>query len=255
MYPKLSKRQSADGDPSYTYVCKMKERSKRQRCNCRNANGNNLDGAIIEQIKSLTEQESTFLKQMDRSRCFFTGNPEQYEAQVSQLQAIYAENEKNINGLMDALSLAADSIARPRILKRIEDLTGINREVENRIQELEGRISSQNLNDEKFDILRQMLVMFRTSIDGISVEEKRQAVRAVVRKVIWDGTNAHVMLFGAVEGEVNFLNRDEILPHGGEEAGEEGAQKNAADVDYGDFAGESGQQSEMLPGACGKIPW
>lgn len=255
MYPKLSKRQSADGDPSYTYVCKMKERSKRQRCNCRNANGNNLDGAIIEQIKSLTEQESTFLKQMDRSRCFFTGNPEQYEAQVSQLQAIYAENEKNINGLMDALSLAADSIARPRILKRIEDLTGINREVENRIQELEGRISSQNLNDEKFDILRKMLVMFRTSIDGISVEEKRQAVRAVVRKVIWDGTNAHVMLFGADEGEVNFLNRDEILPHGGEEAGEEGAQKNAADVDYGDFAGESGQQSEMLPSACGKTPW
>ena len=61
MYPKLSKRVTADGKPIYTYVCKMKERSKRQRCNKRNANGNLLDAAIIEQIKALTEHDSSFL--------------------------------------------------------------------------------------------------------------------------------------------------------------------------------------------------
>ena len=34
-----------------------------------------------------------------------------------------------------------------------------------------------------------------------TVEEKRAAIRAVVRKVIWDGINAHVVLFGAQDGE------------------------------------------------------
>lgn len=33
MYPKLSKRMTADGKPIYTYVCKMKERSQRAVCN------------------------------------------------------------------------------------------------------------------------------------------------------------------------------------------------------------------------------
>ena len=48
MYPKLSKRKTADGKPIYTYVCKMKERSQRSVCNNKNANGNTLDMAIIE---------------------------------------------------------------------------------------------------------------------------------------------------------------------------------------------------------------
>jgi len=39
MYPKLSQRTTASGEVIYTYVCKMKERSKRERCNRRNANG------------------------------------------------------------------------------------------------------------------------------------------------------------------------------------------------------------------------
>ena len=41
--------------------------------------------------------------------------------------------------------------------------------------------------------------MFRTSVDTMSVEEKRAAIRTVVRKVIWNGVNAHVILFGADE--------------------------------------------------------
>ncbi|MBQ8360308.1 MAG: hypothetical protein IJX37_10485 [Oscillospiraceae bacterium] len=48
MYPKLSQRKAASGEVIYVYVCKMKERSKRERCNRRNTNGNILDAAIIE---------------------------------------------------------------------------------------------------------------------------------------------------------------------------------------------------------------
>ena len=38
----------------------------------------------------------------------------------------------------------------------------------------------------------------------MSVEERRAAIRTVVRKVIWDGVNAHVVLFGAEEGEIEY---------------------------------------------------
>ena len=203
MYPKLSQRVTADGEPIYTYVCKMKERSKRQRCNRRNASGNILDAAIIEQIKSLTEQGSSFITQLEKSRRFYTGDREQYESQLTSLRSEFADNEKAINGLIDSLGMAADSVVKPRLLKRIEELSETNRNIENRIHELEGLVDTNALSDAEFDLLRQMLSVFRTSVDTMSVEEKRAAIRTVVRKVIWDGANAHVILFGADE-EIEF---------------------------------------------------
>ena len=204
MYPKLSQRTTASGEVIYTYVCKMKERSKRERCNRRNANGNILDAAIIEQIKSLTDHDSSFISQLAKSREFYTGKREQYERQLEDLRAEHEANEKTINGLIDSLGMVGDSIAKPRVLKRIEELSDINRDVENRIHELEGLVNVNSLTDAEFDLLRQMLTMFRTSIDEMTVEEKRAAIRTVVRKVIWDGENAHVVLFGADEKEIEY---------------------------------------------------
>ena len=235
MYPKLSKRKTAEGDPIYTYVCKMKERSKRERCDRRNANGNVLDMAIIEQIKMLTEHDSSFIAQLEKSRQFYTGSRQEYEAQLAKLKEEYRENEKTINGLIDSLAMVADSVAKPRFLKRIEELTETNREVENRIHELEGLTSANSLSDMEFDLLRQMLSMFRTNIDGMSVEEKRAAIRTVVRKVIWDGVNAHVVLFGADEGEIEFPDMDERIGNTDEVSGEEEPLEAFADVDYEEF--------------------
>lgn len=203
MYPKLSQRVTADGEPIYTYVCKMKERSKRERCNRRNASGNSLDAAIIEQIKSLTEQGSSFITQLEKSRRFYTGDREQYESQLTSLRSEFADNEKAINGLIDSLGMASDSAVKPRLIKRIEELSETNRNIENRIRELEGLVDTNALSNAEFDLLRQMLAVFRTSVDTMSVEEKRAAIRTVVRKVIWDGVNAHVILFGADE-EIEF---------------------------------------------------
>ena len=227
MYPKLSKRETADGEPIYTYVCKMKERSKRERCNRKNANGNLLDAAIIEQIKSLTEHDSSFVAQLEKSRKFYTGNREQYENQLKELRTELAEKEKVLDGLIDSMGVIGDSVAKTRVLKRIEELTETNRVIENRIRELEGLTNANALADTEFDLLRQMLSVFRTSIDQMSVEEKRAAIRTVVRKVIWDGVNVHVVLFGADEGEIEF---PEI-----EDGGEEEALEAFTDVDYGDL--------------------
>ena len=247
MYPKLSQRKTADGEPIYTYVCKMKERSKRERCNRRNANGNILDAAIIEQIKSLTEHDSSFITQLEKSRQFYTGNREQYESQLADLRAEYSENEKTINGLIDSLGMVGDSIAKPRVLKRIEELTATNRDVENRIHELEGLTTANALSDMEFDLLRQMLAMFRTSIDEMSIEEKRAAIRTVVRKVIWDGVNAHVVLFGADEGEIEFPDMVDRIGHIDDEGTEEEPLEAFADVDYEEFEGEDSAANSKTP--------
>lgn len=204
MYPKLTKRVTADGELIYSYLCKMKDHSRGNRCNVRNANGNLLDASVIEQIKQLGEDNSVFLEQLEKSKKFYTGSRNDYETKLDELRKEKAENDKKIAGLVDSLAEMRDSAARGHISSRIEELSRAGEELDERIAEWEGLTEQHTLSDVEFDLMRQLLVTFRSSIDEMSIEQKRAAVRSLVRKVVWDGEYAHVVLFGASEDEIEY---------------------------------------------------
>ena len=248
MYPKLSKRRTADGKPVYTYVCKMKERSQRSVCGIRNANGNILDTAIIEQIKMLSGDRPGFITQLERSKKFYTGNREEYESKLSDLRAEQAENEKKITALVDSLAEFGDSTARAHVAKRVDELHHINEEITARITELEGLTSQHALSEIEFDLLRQLLSVFKSSIDDMSIEQKRAAVRTLVRKVIWDGQYAHVVLFGASEDEIEYPDMKDMLSVPESEEDDSDTLEPFADVDYG-------PEEEECPNSDSKTRW
>lgn len=226
MYPKLSKRKTADGKAIYTYVCKMKEHSQRSVCNSKNVNGNVLDMAIIEQIKMLEEDKGHFIQQLEQSRKFYTGNRGEYEERLKGLYKEKAEVEKKIEGLVDSLIEFNDSVAKTRVAKRIEQLNQECINLDSNIQELEGLTSQHAWSDVEFDVMRQLLTVFRDGIDQMTIEQKRAAIRTLVRKVVWDGVNAHVILFGVEEDEVEFPK----IPNIGSGIEEDSEQKNKSAV-------------------------
>ena len=204
MYPKLSKRKTADGKIIFSYVCKMKEHSQRSVCNSKNANGNTLDTALIEEIKKLEESKGSFIGQLEKSRTFYTGNHDEYEQRLNALYKEKKETEKKIESLVDSLIEVKESTAKSPIVKRIEQLNQESVDLDARIQELEELTSRQTLNGIEFDILRQLLNVFKNGIDEMSLEQKRAAVRTLVKKVVWDGRNAHVFLFGIADEEIEY---------------------------------------------------
>ena len=204
MYPKLSKRRAADGKPAYTYVCKMKERSQRSRCNRRNANGNLLDMAVIEQMKGLSDDKSAFITQLEQSKSAYTAGQEPDERKLTDLRAEQREQEKKIAALVDSLIELEDGTAKRQVAKRIETLHRHKEEIASQIVELEGIAARRGLSDMTFALLCRQFSQFRSSINEMAVEQKRAAVRAVVQKVVWDGQCARVLLFGASEDEVTY---------------------------------------------------
>ena len=42
-----------------------------------------------------------------------------------------------------------------------------------------------------------MLSSFKDTVDSMTVEQKRAAIRTFVKEVVWDGQRAHVVLFGS----------------------------------------------------------
>lgn len=245
MYPKLSKRRTADGDVIFTYVCKLKERSQRSLCSNRNANGNTMDMAVVEQVKRLNGHNGEFIDQMEKSRKFYTGNRVQYEEQLAALQKDKVEVEKKIEGLVDSLIELGESSAKVRVAKRIEALTAESDALEVRIQELIALTSQHAMSDMEFDVLRQLLTVFQENIDDMPLEQKRAAIRTVVRKVIWDGVNAHIVLFGADEDEIEMPDITPLLSDA-----EAGDLEPFADVDY-----EEDMQSEAESESATMTPW
>ena len=206
MYPKLSKRLTAEGRPVYTYVCKMKERSRKSLCDRRNASGNMLDGMIVDQIKALAGNGPNVAAQLEQSKKFCTGNRGQYEAKLAELRAGRDENGKKIAALVDSLVELGDSAAKGHVAKRIEELHDQNEQIRIRISELEDLTAQHALSDMEFDALRHLLEVFAEDIDEMTFAQKRAAVRAIVRRVVWDGQFAHAVLFGAVDDEIEYPN-------------------------------------------------
>ncbi|MBQ9493711.1 MAG: recombinase family protein, partial [Oscillibacter sp.] len=97
---------------------------------------------------------------------------------------------------------------------RIEELSRAGETLRVRIGELEGLTEQKALSDMEFDLMRQLLTNFRDSIDAMSVEEKRAAVRTLIRKVVWDGEFAHVVLFGASEDEIEYPDLQPLISAG-----------------------------------------
>ena len=211
MYPKLSNRMTASGKPVYSYVCKMKERSKRSLCSRRNVSGNLLDNAIVEQIRHLTEDDSSFMAQLEKSKRFYTGNREEYDNQLEDLRQQQTDIHRKINALIDSLADFAGSTAAGHLKQRIEELHVQEAGLQARITELESLAAQHVLGGTEFDLMCQLLAMFQDSICEMTPEQQRTAIRAVVRKVVWDGQNAHVVLFGADE-KSDWQDISQVLP-------------------------------------------
>ncbi len=211
MYPKTSKRLGADGQPLYTYICKRKEHSQGSQCAQKNLSGNRLDAAVIEEIKGLAEDKAAFLSQLEKSKSFYSGDRTGYDEQLAGLRKECADVESKLTALIDSLAELDSAAAKNQVAKRIDELGRQQEALQARITELEGLTAQNELGAEEFDILVQMLASFHTTIDLLSIEEKRAAIRTVVQKVIWDGEAAHVVLFGA-EGDVDYTTIPDLTP-------------------------------------------
>jgi len=202
MYPKVTKRTTADGEVIFTYVCNMKEHSQRSVCNNKNVNGNVLDVAVIERIKMLADNNEYF-QQYKLCNNYFNMNRIETEEQLKELYKQKEELTRKIEGLVDSLVELTDGISRGYVAKRIEELNQECINIDAKIKELETLVSRCVNSDTELQIAKQLFSNFKSGFEVMSLEQKRMAVRSIVRKVVWDGSNAHIVLFGAEDADVD----------------------------------------------------
>jgi DNA invertase Pin-like site-specific DNA recombinase len=213
MRPKTTKRLDAHGELVFSYMCETKEKSRLHNCRIKNVNGNILDKAVCEEIKKLGGDSSEFIRQLELGKQKLIGNREEYEESLDRLRGSLAENEKEIAALVDSLSRASGTSAETYIVKQIEYLHQKGEALKHRVEDVESVTAGHALSDIEFDVIRQMLASFRDTLDSMDVEQKRAALRAFVKKVVWDGGNVHIYLFGS-DGSLDLPQDDFTLNEG-----------------------------------------
>ena len=163
----------------------------------KNCNGNTLDANVVEQLKHLSEDGSDFIQQLEQSKRALLGNRQSYDAEIDRLESEITANEVEIKGLVSALGRSSGTSAESYIMQQIDDLHEKGESLRRHLAELKELTSSHALSDIEFDLLAQMLATFKDTVDGMTVEQKRAAIRTFVKEIIWDGTDAHVVLFGS----------------------------------------------------------
>jgi hypothetical protein len=189
----------------------MKEKSRSHICQMKNVNGNILDKAICEEIKKLGEDNSEFILQLKAMKKHLEGNNEEYSESLERLRIALTENDKEISALVASLTKASATPAEDYILKQIDDIHHKGEIIKRRISELENITTGHELSSIEFDVIRQMLASFRDTLEDMNVEQKRAALRTFIKKVVWDGENVHLYLFGSDEGAGIDLPSDGLL--------------------------------------------
>ena len=102
-------------------------------------------------------------------------------------------------------------------MEQIQELHQTGEDMKNRLAELETLTEHQRFADQEFAFSRQMIESFAANVDDCTVEEKRRLLRAIVKKVVWDGKNAYVYLF-AEDGEADLPPIDQPMYPLGEDS-------------------------------------
>ena len=197
MRPKLSGRLNAVGEPIYTYLCTTKERSCSNVCDMKNANGNMLDAKVIATIKKFGKQNEDMARQITQIKKRISGSRESYDDEAAKLKEQLTETDLEIKSLVLSLGRAGGTHAEQYIMEQIDELHEKSESLKKHLSELEAVMQQHSLADVEFDLIRQSLSVMGDNIDDYSIEQKRAAIRTFIRKIVWDGENAHLYLFGS----------------------------------------------------------
>jgi site-specific DNA recombinase len=172
-------------------------------------NGNELDRLVCEEVKKIAADPSDFMKHLKRGLRNMDYNSESYQETLKELRKSKTKYEKQIQNLVESLAQSQDSAATSYILNQINEIDSKIKAIENQIQEYLDLANNTNSSEEDFEILAEMLSNTADYIDEMTVEQKRNALRSIIHKIVWEGQKVHVYFFGSEDSEID-LSTDEI---------------------------------------------
>lgn len=192
-----SHRAREDGSLPFYYICEYKERSARAKCQMKNLDGRVVEKIVCDELLRYDQPNSSTYKSLQALR----KKVEQYKTTDQDRQSFLTQQIEEKQSMMKNLVLAlakndSDDFSASIIREQINELN------EQR-EKLQAELSNTTFNNEAYDDCKKQIEMVISALrslgdisESTDVVDKREILRAIIDKIIWDGENIHIFLLG-----------------------------------------------------------
>jgi len=193
-----AKRKNAEGIIPYYYICELKERSSKARCDMCNANGAVLDKVILDELMNYEREDSSIHHSLQELKERLANKKESENDKLGFLESELEAKRKQIDKLLDALGTGGgeqDTFVE-LTRRRINTLADQCKQLENEIEKtaLNNTIYTDYENQTK--AVANTLKKLKETVNTATVVEKRELLRSTIERIIWDGEQAYIFLLG-----------------------------------------------------------
>lgn len=193
-----SKQVTEKGERKFSYLCPYKDLTHGEKCSVSNVQGNTLDELVCKEVLRYTEENSNIHKMLEKAVERMEGTKQE---KVSSVEMIEQEIQKRKKEVQNLISVLAKSGGDDEFIAQIEQkVIRLNREcaaLEKEKSEIDEEGLSITGDKQQIEILMEQLSSFKKMFDTLSVLEKREYLQLILDKVVWDGEQAHIFIYGS----------------------------------------------------------
>jgi site-specific DNA recombinase len=190
-------RKNAAGITPYYYICELKERSSKARCDMCNANGAVLDKMIMDELMNYEHVESSIHKSLLELKERLANKKETEGSKLGFLESELEAKQKQMDKLIYALagSEVQDTfyeLTRQKVNELGEQCKQIKNELEKTA--LNNAIYDDYENQTK--AISDALKKIKETVQTATLVEKRGLLKSTIERIVWDGEKADIFLLG-----------------------------------------------------------
>ena len=193
-----AKRKNAEGIIPYYYICELKERSSKARCDMCNANGAVLDKVILDELMNYEREDSSIHHSLQELKERLANKKESENDKLGFLESELTAKRKQIDKLLDAVG-AGDGEQDTFIeltRQRINTLADQCKQLENEIEKTALNNTIYTDYESQTKAVADTLKKLKETINTATVVEKRELLRSTIERIVWDGEQAYIFLLG-----------------------------------------------------------
>lgn len=195
MRPRMRNSYNTNGERNFTYLCTLKDKSRKQLCQCKNISGIETDRLVISKIKEMTMPNSEFMKKLHEIADGRDKQTSRKETELKNINMNYTRNKTKIESLIDRLAVVDAEIIND-VANQIKELKTKNNEMEKRIEELKVEVENEVDGKKTAGIALNLIETYMSKFDELDLITKRTLIKLLVSSVESDGENVYIKYIG-----------------------------------------------------------
>lgn len=195
MRPRLRNTVTIDNKRNFSYLCVLKEKSRKRLCKCKNINGIETDMIVIEKISELKLPTNMLIKKI---KLLINNKEKKSDKRINELQTlntILSRNKRKVEALIDKMAIIDGELITD-ITVQIKSIKSKNLEIEKRIIELSKETEKEIDKNEVTVLALNIINKYMGSFDSLNIVDKRLMIKSLVNTIESDGENIYINYMG-----------------------------------------------------------